>query len=179
MLDDMFRSTGRSDHVPRRFWIFSIVTALLGGTSPASSALSARTEAGEHEYIIEQAGYCEVNSVANELGFHYLETAVHAANGDIASIRRLLRFTTTRSLNSQDAMSQCATETHNTVLAKVLARVGDAKFATALARESPHMRRAILNDLDWSRPYLKKWYPRTAAAFDGKAMDSTASRSTR
>jgi hypothetical protein len=117
---------------------------------------------------IDEANFCEIRAVANTVGISYTNTVTLAAKGDIDSLRRLLRFTTNHTLNDNEGIAPVAADTHNTVLAKLLAHVGDAKFALALNGESSAMRAALNNDLGWDIKYLKKWYPRTAAALESK-----------
>ena len=73
-----------------------------------------------------------------------------------------MRFTTTRALNERDDLSGIAAGIHGIVMAKLLARVGDGKFALALSEETVKMRSAVLKDLSWREDYLARWYPRTA-----------------
>src|SRR6185312_6029480 len=94
----------------------------------------------------EEAGYCEVQSMAHAVGVDYTAITARAARGDINALRSLLRFTTAHSLNEKDDISGVAAWTHQVVLARLLRRVGDAKFAAALNQESPRMRAAISND---------------------------------
>ncbi len=100
-------------------------------------------------------------------GVDYVPTLRQAARGDDAALSQLFRLTISERLDV-DA-HQC----HIEALAELLRRLGDVRFAAALADEAAETRRAVVSGLileldslpsaDQSRSAFSDSYPHTAA----------------
>jgi hypothetical protein len=104
----------------------------------------------------------ETIAVAKDHGLDYPRVVRAAGKGDVAALRRVMRFSVGNGLDAASA------EGHAAVVGELLRRVGDAKFASAMRRESVAVRKAVteyvLYDTGLSPRELKRRYLRTRAA---------------
>lgn len=120
-----------------------VVSALLGlaivahakSSQPDTLAVAARNEFGGGAMPYETV------VIAKHHGLDYPRVVSVASKGGVAALRRLMRFTVGSGLDAASA------EGHDAVLAELLRRVGDAKFALALRQESPAVRKAVADSI--------------------------------
>jgi histone H3/H4 len=116
----------------------------------------------------------EILAVAAKCGLDYPRLARAAGKGDVAALRRLMRF------SSDSGLDAASAEGHAAVLGELLRRVGDAKFAAALRQERKTVRQKVAEDVLYDTALsdrgLARWYPKTAAAALAPVNGSVRSR---
>ncbi len=109
----------------------------------------------------------QVLNQSRDAGVDYVPTLRAAARGDGKALSQLLELT------GSDHLDASAQQCHVEALAELLTRLGDSRFAQALANESAEVRRAVVSGLiieldnlptaEQSRQAFADRYPHTAA----------------
>ena len=111
----------------------------------------------------------EVDQQARGQGINYNKTLALAADGDVEALRRF--FSLSRHVDGAGA------ESHFSLMWELFHVVGDDRFASYLATQSPAVRKEIGNDLTseqttWpitdGKAYLKRHFPKTFAQLNAR-----------
>jgi hypothetical protein len=148
----------------RDILIFGFSALVLAVGSAAGNARTKKTTAvlASASLADFRGGDPDLDPIVTKLGFDFEKAVVWAGKGDVKSLGNLIRLASRTDAGAAEMMPD--------LLGDLLVRVGDKKFAMALARE-PRMVRERAWDflLEYSTLYFKRqrmavYYPRTAAA---------------
>ena len=116
--------------------------------------VAAAAGAPPSESIAAKFDWQDTIDQAKAAGVDYRATLAKAERGDVKGLAELFRVTR--------RVDGAGKDSHNTVLRQLLGQLGDARFSRALAQQSPELRNAVIQALDYDfRMTWRRRYPRT------------------